>query len=232
VPETAPRARPHKPLSAPGPASGAGLYGLTAGEAWPLVNAWASLMLGAERSLATSAAPVGLNLMAEMGPRDIGRNTFSSSVMRARLYSHGLVMEDPVIMAPSCTCPRWQAPGTCLVGSSRPPSLRWPRSRHCWTAVVQAFFVTSPEGAADRTLAERMNAELQAERQPGPGFTVASVWDAFETQYLEGLSPWLQELWRMIRAGDRNPPLDLLQHPAPGVARGETFEAAVDATGG
>lgn len=68
-------------------------------EVWPLVNARASLMSAGGRSFADSPASAGLNLMAAMNPRDVGKNTFSTSVVRALLYSHGLVLEDPLVMA-------------------------------------------------------------------------------------------------------------------------------------
>jgi hypothetical protein len=32
-----------------------------------------------------------------MSPREVGTNTFSNGVIRALLYSHGLVIEDPVL---------------------------------------------------------------------------------------------------------------------------------------
>jgi hypothetical protein len=65
-------------------------------EAWPLVNARASLMSAGGRSFVDSHASAGVNLMAAMNPRDVGKNTFSTSVLRALLYSHGLVIEDPL----------------------------------------------------------------------------------------------------------------------------------------
>jgi hypothetical protein len=68
-------------------------------EVWPLVNARASLMSAGGRSFADSPASAGLSLMAAMNPRDVGKNTFSTSVLRALLYSHGLVLEDPLVMA-------------------------------------------------------------------------------------------------------------------------------------
>ncbi len=70
-------------------------------EVWPLVNARASLVSAGGRSFADSPASAGLNLMAAMNPRDVGKNTFSTSVLRALLYSHGLVLEDPLVMAVS-----------------------------------------------------------------------------------------------------------------------------------
>jgi hypothetical protein len=68
-------------LSAPPTPSG----DVGAGKMWPLVNARASLMSGTGQSLAASPAPAGLNLMAAMNPRDIGKSTFSASVPAATL---------------------------------------------------------------------------------------------------------------------------------------------------
>lgn len=62
-------------------------------EAWPLVNARASLMSAGGRSFVDSPASAGVNLMAAMNPRCLQEHP-STSVLRALLYSHGLVIED------------------------------------------------------------------------------------------------------------------------------------------
>ncbi len=37
------------------------------------------------------------------------------------------------------------------------------------------------------------------------------MWDPFEAGYVDGLNPPLRTLWQRIRAGDRHPPLDLVE---------------------
>lgn len=68
-------------------------------EVWPLVNARASLMSAGGQSLRQVGAPAGLDVLAAMSPREIGRSTFSTGVVRALLYSHGIVVEDPLTMS-------------------------------------------------------------------------------------------------------------------------------------
>lgn len=68
-------------------------------EVWPLINARSSLLSRGAQGYVDGVGPAGLNVMEAMDPRQIGRNTFSNSVIRALLYSHGLVIEDPVLLA-------------------------------------------------------------------------------------------------------------------------------------
>jgi hypothetical protein len=168
-------------------------------------------MSGTSQSLATSAAPSGLNLMAAMNPRDFGKNTFSSSVMRALLYSHGLILEDPLLMAAELhlTSPAHTRSLSRKFIEAAVASMAEIEAL-LDAAVVQTYFVPSGERATGTALAEQMDAELKAGQQAGRGLTVDDVWDAFEAGYIDGLSPALRDLWRQIRAGDRNPPLDLV----------------------
>jgi hypothetical protein len=177
-------------------------------EMWPLVNARASLMSAGGRSYAESPASAGLNLMAAMNPREVGKNTFSTSVLRALLYSHGLVLEDPLVMAAELHVTGAQstrklsrlfieAAVTSLVEIEALLDAR----------VVQTFFVPTQERAPGSPLATEMRAILAS----GQGLSVDEVWDAFEAGYVDGLNPPLRELWSRIRGGDRSPPLDLVR---------------------
>ncbi len=145
--------------------------------------------------------------MAAMSPRDIGKNTFSTSVLRALLYSHGLILEDPLVMAAELH----------VIGakSTRKISRLFVDAAVTSLAeiealldarVVQTFFVPSDQRAVGSVLATEMAASLAS----GQALSVDDVWDTFEAGYVDGLSPPLRELWARIRCGDRSPPLDLV----------------------
>ncbi|HET8660596.1 MAG TPA: hypothetical protein VFM55_16525 [Micromonosporaceae bacterium] len=76
------------------------------------------------------------------------------------------------------------------------------------TGVVQTFFTPT----ADLPDLGRIRAQARRELdRPGAPFGTPEVWEAFEASYVDGLSPSLQELWRLVRSGDRHPPLDLVE---------------------
>ncbi len=157
--------------------------------------------------LSDAPGPAGLNLMAAMDPRDVGRNTFSDSVVRALLYSHGLVLEDPLVMA-----------AELHVGSK--PELRSLSRRFLEAAtvslgeidtlidagIVETFFVSSRQ----RQLGSSLETAMVEGLRSGSHLSEDDVWDAFEAGYVEGLSEPLRELWRLIRGGNRNPPIELI----------------------
>jgi hypothetical protein len=66
-------------------------------EVRPLVNARSSLLSGGAQGFVDGVGPAGLSVTGAMDPRQIGSNTFSDGVIRVLLYSHGLVVEDPVL---------------------------------------------------------------------------------------------------------------------------------------
>jgi hypothetical protein len=176
-------------------------------EVWPLVNARASLISAGGRSFADSPGSAGLNLMAAMSPRDIGKNTFSTSVLRALLYSHGLILEDPLVMAAELhvTGAKSTRKISRLFVDAAVTSLAEIEAL-LDARVVQTFFVPSDQRAVGSVLATEMAASLAS----GQALSVDEVWDAFEAGYVDGLSPPLRELWARIRGGDRSPPLDLV----------------------
>ncbi|HEX5403170.1 MAG TPA: hypothetical protein VFX16_12790 [Pseudonocardiaceae bacterium] len=67
-------------------------------QVWPVVTIRASTFAsgGVYRD---SAGPAGLNLNAALNPRLAGTGHFSNGVLRALLYCHGLVVEDPIAAA-------------------------------------------------------------------------------------------------------------------------------------
>src|SRR4051794_24768029 len=70
-------------------------------EVWPLVNERTSTFTtgGSNQWYTGTAGPAGLNLIAAIDPRSTGSGRFPAGVLRALLYSHGLVIEDPVLLA-------------------------------------------------------------------------------------------------------------------------------------
>lgn len=177
-------------------------------EAWPLVNARASLMSAGGRVFVDSPASAGVNLMAAMNPRDVGKNTFSTSMLRALLYSHGLVIEDPLVMAAELhiTGARSTRGLSRLFIQAAVTSLMEIEAL-LDARVVQTFFVPTEERALGSLLATEMSAVLAS----GQELSVDEVWDAFEAGYVDGLNPPLRALWSRIRGGDRSPPLDLVR---------------------
>jgi hypothetical protein len=67
-------------------------------EVWPVTTLRGSTFAsgGVYRD---AAGPAGLNLNASLNPRFAGTGKFSAGVLRALLYCHGLVIEDPIIVA-------------------------------------------------------------------------------------------------------------------------------------
>ncbi|GAB3083927.1 hypothetical protein [Pedococcus soli] len=183
-------------------------------ELWPLVNARASMLsrgagAGGMATAVQGAGPSGVNIMAAMSPRDIGGNTFSAGVMRALLYSHGLVLEDPLAMAAELhhLAPRETRPYSQLFVHAALTSLL-EIAELLDAGVVETYFVPTDVRRQTR-LAEVMRAGLDE----GP-LSVDDVWDAFEANYIEGLKPSLRELWRRIRSGDRNPDRGITEQAA------------------
>lgn len=175
-------------------------------ELWPLVNARASLLSRPAQGLVDAPAPAGLNLTAAMNPRHIGSARFSNGVMRALLYSHGLVIEDPLVMAADlfCDAPEpTRAMARAFVEAAAASLLEIAELLDA--GVVLTFFFGSGAPVDDR-FEQQMLAAL--DRYPAQS---ADLWDAFEAGYVDGLSPNLRELWRRIRAGDRYPSLGLVK---------------------
>jgi hypothetical protein len=76
--------------------------------------------------------------------------------------------------------------------------------------VVRTFFV--PPSARGHDLPTG-GAAARVREQP----ILASqdeIWDAFEASFVSGLGPHLAELWARIRAGDKSPPLELVERAA------------------
>jgi len=182
-------------------------------ELWPVVTARSSLFLTRGGSdFVDAPGGAGLNLTAAFDPRLVGTGRFSGSVLRALLYAHGLVIEDPLVMAADMYL-------------STPSELRHIARAGIETAVtnlveiehlldadvVETYFpssITKADGAAIATHIE------QSLTGGAESFGADSVWEAFEADFIDGLNPHLQRLWRLVRAGDRSPDLNIVRAAA------------------
>lgn len=193
-------------------------------EVWPLVNARASAISRGFDSFADAPGPAGLSLSAAMDPRHVGANMFSDGVIRALLYSHGLVLEDPLRMAAD-------------LHQGNPAEVRAISRKFVEAAavsmveieelldagIVETFFVSSEERQADSPLLVSMYDALE----DSPEMNVDEIWDALEASYIEGLNEPLRELWRRIRGGERSPPLALVKDAAANTD-GEVVETFIE----
>lgn len=139
-------------------------------------------------------------------PRFTGSGLFPNSVLRALLYCHGLALEDPLILA-----------ADMYLGASserRPVARKFLEAAAAslveigpllQTGVVETFFATSET----RAWADHVENELAP---IASGESRDEISRAFEALYVEGLSPKLQELWRVVRRGGE--PSDELLHEA------------------
>jgi hypothetical protein len=178
-------------------------------ELWPVLNARMSTFAtgGGSSWFTATGGPAGINLMAAIDPRDSGSGRFPNAVLRALLYCHGLVLEDPLALAADL------ASGTA--GETRQVARRVVLAAAASlveiaplidSGVVQTFFFP----AAARTPIVDAT-DLRADRVSA---SPDEIWEAFEAAFVEGLAPELQELWQLVRAGDRSPPLQLVEEAA------------------
>lgn len=177
-------------------------------ELWPLVSSRMSTFTagGANDRFVDAPGAAGLNLWASLDPRFAGSGRFPNGVLRALLYCHGLIIEDPVAMA-----------ADMYLSTS-------PDARHLARMAVEAATSSMVE------ISELLDAEVVRTFSAGGdidpiyqslrrsvfedqsvGVTEDEIWDAFEAGYVEGLDPRLQGLWERVRAGDREPSLDAIE---------------------
>lgn len=177
----------------------------SANEVRPLVNARAALLSRGAQGFVEGVGPAGLSVMGAMSPREVGSNTFSDGVMRALLYSHGLVIEDPVLLAAEmhATSPAHTSSLSRRFVEAAATSL-FEVDALIDAGIVETYFV----GMDERTEESATDAEIAAALDASDR---DQLWEAFEAGYVDGLNPALRTLWQRIRAGDRNPPLDLVE---------------------
>jgi hypothetical protein len=183
-------------------------------QVWPLVTLRGSTFAcgGVYRD---AAGPAGLTLNAALNPRLVSTGKFSDGVLRALLYSHGLVIEDPLAAAADMTrgvnrelreVARLTVSAAAAAMVEIAPLLD--------NDVVVTFFTTIDQQTPVARVSDRISEQLAN----GAHFTVSDAWDAVEASYVTGLSPPLQELWQRVRSGDKSPPLELLEE---GIAEGD-----------
>ncbi|MEM1334417.1 MAG: hypothetical protein AAGG08_13275 [Actinomycetota bacterium] len=136
--------------------------------------------------------------------------------MRALLYCHGLVIEDPLAMAADMyqsTSADARPLARMAIESATLSLLEIDR---LLDAGVVRTFAGGPSARADpiaaglnKTVFEDATVELSED----------VIWEEFEASFIAGLDPRLQKLWNEVRAGDRNPPLDAIEEVS---ADGET----------
>lgn len=156
-----------------------------------------------------SAGPAGLNLNAALNPRLAGTGHFSNGVLRALLYCHGLVVEDPIAAAAEMyldTRGELRAVARLAVVAATTSVIEI--APLVDADVISTYFATSE---TQRPVRERGAAIAKRLAEPDAGYTTADAWTAFEAGYIDGLTPPLQELWRRVRSGDRSPPLELIE---------------------
>lgn len=177
-------------------------------QVWPVVTIRASTFAsgGVYRD---SAGPAGLNLNAALNPRLAGTGHLSNGVLRALLYCHGLVVEDPIAAAAEMylgTRGELRAVARLAIVAATTSVIEI--APLIDADVISTYFTTSEAQKPVRELGAAI-AERLAE--PGAGYSTADAWTAFEAGYIDGLTPPLQELWRRVRSGDRSPPLELIE---------------------
>lgn len=182
-------------------------------EIWPLIGARTSTFTagGSNRGFVETAGAAGINLFAAVDPRSVGTARFSNSLLRALLYSHGLVLEDPLALAADMylgtraelravarTAVQAAAESLCEIA---------PLLRH---GVVQTYFGRPSDETAEDA-ANFISSELARDDK---AFNLDSVWEAFEADYVSQLHPRLQEIWRDVRGGNRSPSLEAIEEAA------------------
>lgn len=174
---------------------------------WPLVPMRGSLFFDHlnNESPVDGYAPTGVRLSAATNPRLGGTGAFSSGIVRALLYSHGLVIEDPLSHAAEMHLSQ---------GPDVRKASRWGLSAAVASLseiaelldsdVVNLFYTGGDELDAAGELGDRM---LHAMDDEGSSYSVDDAWDEFEVEFVSGLTAPLQALWREIRGGNRAPDL-------------------------
>lgn len=180
-------------------------------EIWPLIPLRTSLFFDHlnHESPVTGYGAAGIRLSAATDLRLQGSGVFSDGIMRALLYCHGLLIEDPLGHA-----------AEMHLGSAREVRDVSRMSLAAATAsmseigelldedIVQVFFTGGAELDAAGVLGTSMMGALTSQNAP---YSIDDIWNEFEVEFITGLSTPLQELWKEIRGGNRSPSLDLVR---------------------
>lgn len=179
-------------------------------EIWPLIPLRASIFFDhLNHESAAGYSPTGVQLWAATDPRVGGTGAFSSGVIRALLYSHGLVIEDPLCHAAEMHLdqPHETREVSRLSLAAAVASLS-EIADLLDGDIVNLFYTGGIELAAANELGDDMLAAMDGQAS---AYTVDDAWDEFEVEFVSGISPPLQALWKQIRAGDRSPDLQLIR---------------------
>ncbi|MFV0254375.1 MAG: hypothetical protein ACK5H2_13695 [Beutenbergiaceae bacterium] len=180
-------------------------------EIWPLVPLRSSLFFDHlnNESPVSGYSPAGIRLSAATDPRMRGTGEFSTGIMRALLYSHGLAIEDPLSHAAEMHLSQHEeVREVTRVGLSAAAASLSEIAQLLDDDIVNLFYTGGDELEAAGELGDSMLTSLDSDDSP---FTVEDAWDQFELEFVSGLSPALQGLWKEIRGGDRAPDLASLQ---------------------
>lgn len=199
-------------------------------EIWPLIPLRASLFFdhANNESPVSGYAPSGVRLSAATDPRVSGTGEFSAGIMRALLYSHGLVIEDPLSHAAEMHLSQHrELREITRAGLSAGVASLSEIVQLLDNDVVNVFYTGGDELADAGVLGDDMLSTLDAEASP---YSVHDAWDEFEVEFVSGLSPSLQALWQEIRGGNRTPDLAHVQR-AVDDGDGALVETFVDVVG-
>lgn len=188
-------------------------------EIWPLVPMRASLFFDHlnHESPVEGYAPTGIQLSAATNPRLGGTGAFSAGIIRALLYSHGLVIEDPLAHAAEMHLDQGsELRGVTRHGLAAAVASLSEISELIDGDVVNLFYTGGDELGAAGVLGDAMRAAMEDETT---AYSVDDAWNDFEFEFVSGLSTPLQELWREIRGGNRTPDIGLVKQA---VDMGET----------
>lgn len=180
-------------------------------ELWPLIPLRASLFfdhLNGE-SPVSGYAPAGVRLTDATNPRLGGTGAFSSGVIRALLYSHGLVIEDPLSHAAEMHLSQERdVRRASRLGLSAAVASLSEIAELLDGDIVNLFYTGGDELPAAGQLGDNMLQAMAADRAP---YSVDDAWDEFEVEFVAGLTEPLQALWKEIRGGARTPDLTPVQ---------------------
>jgi hypothetical protein len=191
-------------------------------QVWPLFNSRMSSFEGGKESSAWASTGVlgGLSPLVAADPRHATRNLFPRGVARTLLYSHGIVLEDPIpvscSMYLSASSERREI-GRSMVNSAIQSAVEIaPLVKN---DVIVPYWRPGFDQDTVRWVSEELNKRIEI--SGGPNAFRDEAWDLVEAVYVDGLDESLQEVWRRIRAGDRAPDLNLIQDALETVGKSE-----------
>lgn len=178
-------------------------------EVWPIITLRSSLF-AAGGLYANIDTPIGVNLMDAWNPRKQGTGQWSDSIMRTLLYSHGMMIEDPLIATfdmfhqmPKETHPLFLDSILAVISSV---SEIYPLLDD---GIITTFYMSDEELDNTKIISNKILGKLEKQDSP---LSSKNVWDEFENNFINGLaSPSLKELWRQIRGGNRTPDIGLVK---------------------